>query len=441
MNPTKNQTVTIKKIVNNGYGLSHTEDGRTLMVRHALPEETVTVQMNEGRRVVYGKIISISNPNEGRIEPPCPYYHSCGGCDLQHASYDTQCVIKTEIVKDLFLRNGSDELRQIVSRISPIMPSPLEFGYRQRIRLRYCGGNRLGFRRFKSHDVIPISHCLLAPELINLSVEILTESSSLALMGNILEEIDLLYDPNGECLCLIFNLSRKPRPAERAAARDLCKRLGMDSRLFFKGADFALEGPFPQENSADRFLSMSFEIPKAYTLFWEAGGFCQVNQVQNKQLIKLVLDYCAPSPTDTILDLYCGMGNFSLPLAQISANVHAIESQGSAIRSGKKNGEYNRIGNVHFEKSDVKSGCQRLIEHRQQFDIIVCDPPRQGMADMAKVLRALCRKKLVYISCDPATLVRDLANLVDEGFSIQKVQPVDMFPQTHHIETVVLLER
>ena len=154
-----------------------------------------------------------------------------------------------------------------------------------------------------------------------------------------------------------------------------------------------------------------------------------------------MLQFADTSPNDSILDLYCGMGNFAIPVAKKVKRVLGIESQGSAIRSGRKNCAYNGISNLTFQKSDVSEGCKRLVENRQSFDTIICDPPRQGMPGIAPLLRKLCRKKLIYVSCDPATMCRDLAALQVEGFTVLKIQPLDMFPQTHHIETVTLLEK
>jgi 23S rRNA (uracil1939-C5)-methyltransferase len=203
-----------------------------------------------------------------------------------------------------------------------------------------------------------------------------------------------------------------------------------------------MEGPFGSgQEMSNRSLSMTISGDSPLTLFWEAGGFCQVNTKQNYNLINLVVECSEPSPSDRLLDLYCGMGNFALPLAKKTGHVHGIESQGAAIRSGRWNSEFNGLSNIRFEKSEVAEACRKLVGAGDSFDTIVCDPPRQGMVNMAPLLARLCRKRVVYVSCDPATLCRDLASLQQQGFSVKKIQPVDMFPQTHHIETVTVLEK
>jgi 23S rRNA (uracil1939-C5)-methyltransferase len=135
------------------------------------------------------------------------------------------------------------------------------------------------------------------------------------------------------------------------------------------------------------------------------------------------------------------MGNFALPVALQAAHVHGIESQGSAIRSACFNSSQNHIANISFEQSDVIQGCRRLVNRKATFDVIICDPPRQGIARLAPLLNLLTNRRIVYISCDPATLCRDLDELCQQGFIIKCLQPIDMFPQTHHIETVTVLEK
>lgn len=442
MNPNKITTATIKKMVNGGYGLCRAENGKTILVRHCLPGETAEIRIIEQQKDVdYGIIETILAPHSSRIAAPCPYYPGCGGCDLQHAGYRDQCALKQDILRDLFERNQSLSVQELTPLISPVLPSPLELGYRQRIRL-HVGKNGLGFNRFRSRDIVPIGHCLLAPENINSALELFPHMSAFRSLAALTETIDILLNPQDSSLCLLFNLNRKPRPADRQAARALAGGHSAGTRVFLRGSHFSMEGPFGSgQKMSNRTLSMTIPGESPLTLFWEAGGFCQVNTKQNYNLINLVVDWCEPSPSDRLLDLYCGMGNFALPLAKKTGHVHGIESQGAAIRSGRWNSEFNGLSNIRFEKSEVTEACRKLVRSGALFDTIVCDPPRQGMVNMAPLLARLCRKRVVYVSCDPATLCRDLASLLQQGFSVKKIQPVDMFPQTHHIETVTVLEK
>lgn len=157
-------------------------------------------------------------------------------------------------------------------------------------------------------------------------------------------------------------------------------------------------------------------------------------------MIETVLGFCNIGLKNSVLDLYCGMGNFAIPVSTLAQKVFGIEGQGSSIRCAKHNAATADANNTTFKKLPVHKGCDTLIEKGEKFDCIIIDPPRQGAPELATQLSRLCSKRLVYISCDPATLCRDLMALTKEGFSIKTIQPLDMFPQTHHIETVVLLE-
>jgi 23S rRNA (uracil1939-C5)-methyltransferase len=221
-------------------------------------------------------------------------------------------------------------------------------------------------------------------------------------------------------------------------------------RIFFVGTDFPITGPYYDEGKTDHermnnifnvHYPLVAQINRSLNLSWEAGGFCQVNLEQNRKIIETVLEFCQAEKTDTVLDLYCGMGNFSIPLAMRAKNVLGIEGQASAIRSAKYNASNAGLANTRFLKSSAHDACIELAEKGEQFDCVLIDPPRQGAPGLAGHLAKITIKRLVYISCDPATLCRDLADLTDAGFTITKIQPLDMFPQTHHIETVVLLEK
>ena len=158
-------------------------------------------------------------------------------------------------------------------------------------------------------------------------------------------------------------------------------------------------------------------------------------------MINLVLEMTKAGPHDRVLDLYCGYGNFSLPVAQLAGEVVGIDSQNAAIRSAKRNGMLNRVHNCHFEKKQVLKGVNDLIGAGEIFDTVILDPPRQGAADIISMLPVLGAEQIIYISCNPATLARDLAILCSQGYALSCLVPVDMFPHTHHMESVALLKR
>jgi 23S rRNA (uracil1939-C5)-methyltransferase len=441
-----NKPVSIDKIVNGGFGLGRLDDGRIVLVRKVLPDEKVTLTITEERnRYLYADAAAIIEANPARIDPPCPWYGQCGGCDLQHCDYGQQLRIKTGIVRELFLRQFSDTPAGLPVLVQDTLPSPAQFGYRQRIRLQVDADSRAGFLGFGSHTIIPIAHCNVAKDELNTVLAELSRNSSCSRILKNCKEFELLFNPISSGVVCLFHLSRKPRPADIRQAEELTDTIPLLERIFFQGADYPLTGPFSskkdqQTNTLQMRLPPYEAEDTPYKLSWEVGGFCQVNLGQNERLIRHVLDVCRLRRKDSILDLFCGMGNFSIPFAAMSATLLGIEGQGSAIRSARKNSASAGLANTTFKKGPIHETCRRLAGEGRVFDCVVLDPPRQGVPGLARELAALTCRNLLYISCDPATLCRDLSALTRCGLTIRHIQPVDMFPQTHHIETVVLLE-
>ncbi len=445
------ETIHIAKIINGGYGFARLATGQVALVRLVLPEETAIINTEQAKKnYLFGTVQQILTENPARIPPPCKYYGQCGGCDLQHCNYDTQLTIKKGIIEDLLSRQNNPAVRESINLLAAPLPSPAVFAYRQRIRLQVGRHGVVGFHRFHSHDIIPIEKCLLAEDSINTTLAGLREHEDGRRLRELSTEIELQLNPQTNHTVPIFHFSRKVRPADTVAAERFCRDMREVERIFFVSTDFPMTGPYSANDrkdhkEMDNIFTMHYPaiatVDRPINLCWEAGGFCQVNLAQNRRLIEIVLQFSQVKKTETVLDLYCGMGNFSIPLAMQAQEVLAIESQGSAIRSAKNNAALAGLTNTCFRKDSVHNSCMELAVKNQLFDCVIIDPPRQGAPGLARQLAAITAKRLIYISCDPATLCRDLADLTDEGFTISAIQPVDMFPQTHHIETVVLLEK
>lgn len=436
---------TISKIINGGYGLGQLEDGRITMVRYTLPGEQVTVSITQDKKsYLIGKLLTLDQQSEHRTEPPCQHYGACGGCDLQHADYVEQLRCKDTISRNLIDRQVQSDKGDLSSCLKQVYPSPVASGYRQRIRLVVNNGRSFGFRKHQSHEVVEIKKCYIARGEINDVMTFMSGAQAMPHLLSVSEEFELLWDPSSGNVTTVFHLTRKPRPADFKSAKVLTDEIPLLERVFFAGQAFPLTPAASPQNS-DKHLGIRYQCDdnsfQPFSLNWEVGGFCQVNLEQNKNLIKIVCDLAAVKGHETVLDLFCGAGNFSLPLAQKAQFLVGIEGQGSAIRSAKANAAFAAINNTEFYKQPIHQACEKRQTLGEAYDCLVIDPPRQGIPGLAKTLFALCKNRMVYISCDPATLCRDLNNLLKVGFSIKTIQPVDMFPQTHHIETVVLLEK
>lgn len=438
-------TLTIQKTINKGYGLSQDDEGKIILVAEALPGEKVDVCITEQKKsYTLARIKDIITPHQDRITPPCHYVNDCGGCNLQHASVELQCVLKTEIVKEALARSGHTLLQDATDKVLPCLASPKPFLYRQRIRLHIDQHLRLGFKKTKSEDIVPIKKCLLAVPEINTCLETLAENRCCRDLLSFASHLEILFNPETLKTTLIFFLTRKPRPRDIAYAKKLCSQTEIVERIFFQGEDFPLSQPISTTGPRDNFLSQEYQAPFSPTplkFYWEVGGFYQVNLEQNFQMIQVALRFAEVQPEDRVLDLFCGMGNFSIPFAHLAKSLTGFEGQASAIRSANKNAAANNLTNCTFIKKPVHQACAELMASGAKFDCIILDPPRGGAPDLASTLTELTDKKIIYISCDPATLSRDLAQLTQHGFLIDIIQPIDMFPQTHHIETIVLLKK
>ncbi len=426
----------IEKHVHGGLGLSHAPDGKVTLLEGVIAGEKVTAKIySENSNLQKGRISHVTEPSPSRIQAACKHYKQCGGCDFQHMNYSRQLQAKEDVLKDLLLRSGHKVLIQAAENIlTPPLASSQEFHYRQRIRLQVDARQTLGFYKRRSNDCVSIDTCLLAKQEINDCLKNLPQQQTFRKLLDRTENLELLFNPASKKITLLFHLTQKPRPADQQHAKLLVAELDEIENIFFYGHGFAPSGK----------ATLSFPIDchgKTMHLSWETGGFCQVNLSQNQTLIQTVLEYCDITETDSILDLFCGMGNFSIPLAERAKSLTGIEGQGSAIRSAKKNSNDAEQINTDFNKRAVHDACTEMAERGETYDVVVIDPPRAGVPGLASQLAHLTQKRLIYISCDPATLCRDLASLINEGFHLTKLQPVDMFPQTHHIECVVLLEK
>lgn len=441
------QSLAISKIIHGGYGLGRLADGRVIMVRGVLPDEEVAVSITIEQGQAWGKVEKINRPSPARISPPCPYYGRCGGCDLQHGDYASQLTIKRAIVTDLLNRSPAPAIRASAALVAPPLASPDIFHYRQRIRLEKAGHHHLGFRKFHSHEVLPIGRCLLAREELNRVLAALPSVTAFSRLLTITLEVELLLNPGSGGVVGLFHLRRRPRPTDLDLARQIGAALPELERIFFKGTDFPLNLAYtaPAESPADHLLHMvgtaTDHSAAPLILSWEVGGFCQVNLPQNEQLVALVQAWADLSPSASVLDLFCGMGNFAIPLARQAGEVLGIEGQGSAIRSARRNSLAAGLANIEFRKQPIHPCCTELVAAGRSFDCLIIDPPRAGVPGLAPLLARLSREKIIYVSCDPATLCRDLAELIGQGLTVVAIQAVDMFPHTHHLETVVLLRQ
>ncbi|MDH5298839.1 MAG: class I SAM-dependent RNA methyltransferase [Desulfobulbaceae bacterium] len=438
------EMVFIDKLVTGGVGLGRLADGMVVMVEGVLAGERVAVRLG-ARRGGYrqAELVEVLEPSPERVAPPCPHYGRCGGCDLQHGVAHGQASIKAAILQELLLRSSLFDEEGLAAVWQEPLPSPHPFHYRQRIRLQVTPAGGFGFRRSRSHEVEEVRGCLLARPEINEAMARLAGSLPLARLLRQSRELELIASPADRDLVLLLHFNRRPRPADCKAAAETAAAVGVRCLLLAVEGQ-GLFGPFGSEGKEALIRFLLPGRPGAggeLVLTVEPGGFSQVNPEQNVNLIRQMLAWAQEEPVGRVLDCHCGMGNFSLPLALAAEQVVGCDLQGAAIRSGRRNAQLNKITNCRFEKQAAASFVAGLAEAGETFDLLLLDPPRQGCADLVPLLPALAAERIIYISCDPATLVRDLAGLAGQGYRVRHLRMVDMFPQTHHLEVITLLDR
>jgi len=421
--------VRIDKLVHGGDGLARLADGRAVFVSGVLPGELIRARVYRKRKgVLEAATVEVLEPSADRVSPPCSGEQQGTGATWPHIAYPAQLRLKEEILLDTIQRTGG----MLPRRLQPILASPTTEHYRLRTQftVRSEGGRqRIGFFRQGSYSLIEVEDAFLLHPLINRTLA--------AVRGNLgllppLEEVHINASPRGEVHLLLFagGGALPPLDAFFASLRTAVPGvIGLTAFLNKKKAASLGNGV----------LSLDVD---GLTLQATEGNFFQVNWDQNRNMVRTVLDYAGLQGGEAVLDLYCGIGNFALPLARQAGSVVGIESGWSAIEDAKRNGALNGITNVEFIADDLQKGLKVLMERKQKAEVIVLDPPRAGatLKTLERIL-AFVPRRIVYVSCNPATLARDLKFFHLFGFRLDRLQPVDMFPWTYHIEAVAEMVR
>lgn len=394
--------VTIEKIVPGGYGLAHAE-GKTIFVSLAAKGDRAIVRVEKKKgAVLFASIVKLIEPSSFRVKAKCNYFGRCGGCDFQQMNYEAQLDAKREIILDCLHRIAKLEIESVPPAVTGgfeavsstnnlvIHPSPNEWNYRSRAQWRYdAGKNSFGYFERNSHNVCDVVEC---PVLIS------SLQNSFKSLRTFKQSNKLPFDVEE------FN----------AVAND-------DATSLMPETDFS-----PTRNITLKIGGFDYTF--------NAEVFFQTNYGLLPALIDFAIGYATG---ENALDLYCGVGLFTLPLAKRFNKVVGVESFPQSVAFAWENARQARLENISFACSGVSDWLKENVE---EFDFVLLDPPRTGAED--ETINSLLRlkpKRISYISCDPATLARDLKKLVNGGFALEKIEGFDLFPQTHHVEAIAKL--
>ncbi len=422
-------------------------DGMALFVPYALPGEDISCRvLKTQKRHAFGKLLQIKNPNPSRQEPPCPVYYRCGGCAAQHMAYGQTLHFKRLQVEDCLKHIGGLEVP-----VPPVLGMKDPWHYRNKTALPVggeAGRPKIGFYAPRSHDIIDIASCPVAKHGLNgvlravrrwMEANLIApyqEESHTGLVRHIMARESRL----GEVMAVIV-INGRELPKEKELLTELKKEVPSLASLCVSShtarSNVILGEGYKvlwgQERLKDTLCGLSF--------FLSPLSFFQINPEQTEVLYQTALEFAGLTGQETVADLYCGAGTISLLLALKAKRVIGLETVEAAVHDARENAKLNGISNAEFLAGEAELLLPRLVEEGLKPDVIVLDPPRKGVEpEVIDAIAKAAPRRVVYVSCNPATQARDAALLAKAGYHITRCQPVDMFCWTHGVENVLAFE-
>lgn len=405
------EVVSIEKLDHHGRGIAR-KDGKVIFVEKALPQECVQIQILKSKKnLEEAKVLSYKKYSKDRVESNCPYYSMCGSCHIRHLFYEKQLEWKMEKVKEIFQKFMNDD---------SILIQPIVGGIKKNYRNKatFQVKNQIGYFEKESNRIVPIDDCKLVDFKINKILSLLCSlnikncKQIIVRVSKYFDESMVIFVENGKMSVKEIILQLKP----------------FVTSIYVKGKE--LECVFGNSYIQEKLGDFVFEI--------SPDSFFQVNTEQAKKLYDIVTQYASFKKTDTVLDLYCGTGTIGIYVSSYVHKVLGVEINPQAIMDAKRNQFKNHVENIEFICGDVSKVVEKI---KDKFDVVIIDPPRSGLDPKTISFLKNCGAfRIIYVSCDPVTLVRDLKEL-NLCYTIKEVIPVDMFPNTYHVECVCVLNK
>ena len=440
--------LTIQSYGTNGEGVSRLPDGMACFVAGALKGENCLVQLDKvGKSAAWGHVTQVLEPSPARIAPDCPHYAACGGCALRHMTYEEELELKRQKVEDCLARIGGSEVP-----VSVIYGSKNTERYRNKAQFPAApgpDGPRIGFYAQGTHAVTDVPDCLLQPTaaarlrqavkdyMTAYTVPAYDEGTGTGL----LRHLYVRTNQAGESLCCLL-CNGKALPHEE----ELVKAL-RSAEPGLRGIVLGINEKKTNVILGERYRTLwgedfLMDTLRGLTFKLSVPSFYQVNAPQAEGRYGLALDFAQLTGSETVLDLYCGIGTITLCLAQKAKRAIGAEIVPQAIEDAKENARRSGIANAEFFCGDAQEVAARLAREGAQPQVVTVDPPRKGLAeDVVSSIARMAPERVVYVSCDSATLARDVKRFSGVGYRLQKAVAVDLFPRTPHVETVALLVR
>ncbi len=443
------ETIHIDSLAYGGWGVGRI-NSKVVFVGYAVPEDVLKIEISdEHKSYAFARIVEITEPSPKRIPAVCPHFGVCGGCGYLNMPYEEEIYWKTEIFKKEFKKiftpkgeniNSFSEKQEIDIKICSSGDNYLN--YRQKIGLKIYPPH-IGFYKKLTHHVTDIEYCYLAKESINgMLREIRSLLSKKPWKDAVLNSLSSITLTDAGLKNIIFGVKNNP-PELNNFSKEVMKIKAADN-IFFEFPDKKI---VTAQNTVKRDNNYFTVNDKKFS--YDLPTFIQVNKKQNENIIAAVTEYLKDVTAErgqnflNALDLYCGYGNITLFLTRFAANITGVESSGFSVKLGEKNLALNGIDNIKFIKSDVAEfvSAANITRNKKTYDLIVLDPPRAGVKGLVPKIAGLCPEYVIYVSCDTMTLLRDLKIFVETGYIVEKINLVDMFPRTFHLEHIAFLKK
>ncbi|SIO03032.1 23S rRNA (uracil(1939)-C(5))-methyltransferase RlmD [Salinivibrio sp. ES.052] len=421
----KHQLLTIKRLDHHGDGVGFWQK-KPVFIPGTLPGEQALVQLTEQKRqYARGKLIKLDNHATQRVEPGCPLYQQCGGCSLQHLSHDGQVVHKQQTLNELMQKIAGDD----PTLSTPMVGTPWQYRRRARISLQIDkkGALTMGFRARQRSAIIDVSHCPVLSDPLNVLLSRLRACLDGLRGRRILGHLDLIDADNTRVVSV-----RTTKALHHEDYQALCAWAKTEAcTLYLHQGDAEPErvaGPAPYYQVAECRLA------------FEPNDFIQVNPEINEGMVRQAIEWLDLSEDDDVLDLFCGLGNFSVPIAKQANHVVGVEGVQAMVNQAIGNALANGCDNAHFYQADLDNDALVGDWTHTDFTKILLDPARAGAVGVIDFVAQSSASHIVYVSCNPATLARDTRVLLEKGYALVKLGMLDMFPHTGHMESMALFK-
>lgn len=423
----------ITALSHDGRGIGRIE-GKTVFVDSALPSETVKFVYTQKRgKFDEGRTVEVLQPSVERVQPQCAQAHLCGGCSLQHMEPQAQIAMKQGVLMEQLQHFGELQPEEVLAPLT----GPI-YGYRRKARLgvKYVAKKEsvlVGFREKRNSFLAEIDQCHVLAEEVGLKFPELKQLVMSLQARSTIPQIEVAK--GDDAVAIIVRHMEPLTDQDQAAILSFCQQHNLQLYLQPGGND-TVHKVWPEGEAR-----LSYGLPEfGLNMKFHPTDFTQVNQDINQDMIRMAMDFMDIQPGERILDLFCGLGNFTLPLATKAAEVVGVEGDDAMVVRGRENAEHNGLNNVSFYGADLTKPFDDQPWGRGGFDKILIDPPRSGALEIVSKMTVFKPKRIVYVSCNPATLARDAGELKKQGYKLLKAGVMDMFPHTTHVESIAVFE-